>query len=184
MNNHFWPGRPTSNTVAFIFSAPGRMEEGSGRPVTGDTGSNMDQILQNLNQLDPLTFPSNDRYDYLITNSSHRVLYAKKDNGQTEDKIKYVTAPKNIERVLKEIGGCSIVILCGKRAQKLQKYIEGKKVIVTFHFGNKGLRNHYPNRHQEMIGLDSKGREAKRRQLCAELILSNLQSNRGASLAL
>ncbi len=173
MATHFWNGNK-GYSVAFIFSSPGRMEDNSGRPVTGDTGSNMDQILQRLNLLDPKTFPSCNRYDYLITNASPRVLYAQKDNGRTEDKIKNINDPKNIERVLSEIKDCSIVILCGKRAQKLQQEIMGKKIVICCHFGNKGLRNHYPNRHEEMKGLESVEREPKRRLLCAESIYKRL----------
>lgn len=173
MANYFWDGNK-GYSVAFVFSAPGRMENDSGRPVTGDTGSNMDHILQKLNLLDPVTFPSCDRYDYLITNASPRVLYAKKDNGRTEEKIRNIINPRNVERILSEINSCSIVVLCGKRAQKIQKYIKNKKIVACCHFGNKGLRNHFQNRHEEMQGLGSREREEKRRLLCAKSIHKSL----------
>lgn len=173
---HYWDGQK-GYCAAFVFSAPGRMEADSGRPVTGDTGSNMDQILQELKQLNPATFPSSNRYDYLITNSSPRVFYAKKDNGKTEDTIMNVTDQRNVLRVMKEIESCSIVILCGKRAQQLKNHIQGKTVVVACHFGNKGLRSHYPNRHPEMIGLESREREAKRKLLCAKSIHSELSTD-------
>lgn len=173
MASHFWKGNKDCS-VAFVFSAPGRMESNSGRPVTGDTGSNMDEILKELNHLDSKTFPSGNRYDYLITNSSPRVFYAKKDNGRTEDKVKNINDSKNIERILNEIMDCSIVILCGKRAQKIKPHIKGKKIVTCCHFGNKGLRNNYPNRHKEMKNLDSTERDRKRMLLCAESIHKSL----------
>ena len=174
MANYFWDGEK-GYSVGFVFSAPGRMENESGRPVSGETGSNMDHILQELNLLDPVTFPSCNRYDYLITNSSPRVLYAKQDHGRTEAKVSDITNPNNIERVLRDINSCSIVVLCGVRAKNIQKYIKDKKIILCCHFGNKGLRNHYPNSHEEMKGLDSSERERKRRQLCAKSIHQILQ---------
>lgn len=181
MASHFWDGQK-GYSVAFVFSAPGRMEAGSGRPVAGDTGSNMNQILQELNLLAPSIFPSNDRYDYLITNSSPQVLYAKKDNGRTEDEIKNITDSRNIARVLKEIEDCSIVLLSGKRAQKLQKHIKGKTVIVSCHFGNKGLRKCYPNSHEQMKGLGSTKRDVKRKQLCAAAIHADLTVTENAGV--
>lgn len=174
MATHYWEG-DSRNTVAFVFSTPGRFEGEQGRPVSGDTGANMDAILSELNVLCPDLFPELDRYYYRITNASRKVIHAAKDNGKTEDSNRNIIEKQNIKRVLKEINDCSVVILCGKKAQKLSEAIQGKVVVPSCHFGNKGLRNQYPNQCEEMQGLSSEERELKRRILCARKIAERLR---------
>lgn len=173
MATHYWEG-DTSNRVVFVFSTPGRIEAENGRPVSGTTGANMDAILAELNMLRPDLFPRRDRYYYRITNASRSVMYAAKNDGKTEANNRHITAAQNMHRVLKEIGDCPIVILCGKKAQLLQEVIAGKWVVSCCHFGSKGLRNHFPNHCQEMVGLSVQERERKRRSLCAARIAEDL----------
>ena len=64
---HFWRG---DIALAFMFSAPGDEERRQGRPVAGDTGTNLELALGHLHSALPMLFRSVHRYDYRITNDN------------------------------------------------------------------------------------------------------------------
>ena len=173
MGSHFWKNKDGCE-VAFVLSAPGQHEEKAARPAAGITGINLDQVLVELNIYDPSVFPSVDRYYYLITNASSKILYKGKD-GRTEDTAVEITRASNITRILHEIGDCPIVILCGAKAELLRPHIGKKIIISSCHPGNQGLRRTYLNSHPEIKGL-ARGaeRDQKRKQLCASNIYEKL----------
>jgi uracil-DNA glycosylase len=49
--------------VAFVFSAPGDEERRQGRPVAGDTGTNLELALVQLHSALPMLLSSVHRYD-------------------------------------------------------------------------------------------------------------------------
>lgn len=102
--------------TAFVFSCPGQEELKSGRLVNGQTGRNLDGVLEILNKKYPEIFHSADRYDYRITNSSDIVHY-KAHDGRSEPKIQEITDPQNLERLRRDIEGYSYVITFGRSAQ-------------------------------------------------------------------
>lgn len=174
MAAHCWPG-DESNRVAFVFSAPGRIEGENGRPVSGDTGTNMDDILRCLNGSRPDLFPCLCRYYYRITNASQQIIYAAQNQGRTEDDNRAILAESNVQRVLEDISGCTVVILCGDKAQKLKSFFSKKyAVVLSCHFGNKGLRRSYQNNREDLAELSAVERERRRRALCAARILEGL----------
>ena len=63
--NHGLP----SIKAGFILPAPGRLEEQSGRPASGNTGKNLDILIEILNSKYPKLFPDKSRYSYRITNA-------------------------------------------------------------------------------------------------------------------
>lgn len=107
-------GKPEIKT-AFIFACPGQEEEKSGKLVNGQTGKNLDAVLVFLNKKYPDIFPSTNRYDYRITNSSEYVHYAAYDH-RTEPTPKEIKEPENIARLKKDIEGYNYVITFGKSA--------------------------------------------------------------------
>ncbi len=111
------------NKIAFILSVSGKLEGEAELPAIGDTGKNMNAILEILNINNPVHFPSIDRYQYLITNASTKVIHSGKDNGKSEDLNSNITEHKNVNRILREVEKHTIVILCGEKAKLLAPYL-------------------------------------------------------------
>ena len=84
------PGKSIS-PVAFMFACPGQKEQKAGRVVSGMTGKNLNTLLSILmkskNEKIRALFPSEDRYDYLITNASDTVHYPALDNTSLPKRI-------------------------------------------------------------------------------------------------
>lgn len=180
MATHYNKGNET-NKIAFILSTPGKAEGVAGRPASGETGDNLNAILENLNKLEPSLFVSTDRYDYLITNASTKVMHSSKSNGRTENSNLNITASINVDRIQNEVNDCSIIILCGKKAELLSDYLHDKTLIRIPHLGNKGLRNKYKNSFPLLSGLKTAAdRDAARLRLCGESILEQLHNEKKA----
>ena len=166
------------NKVAFILSTPGKLEEEAEYPAAGDTGDNMNAILELLNKSDPNHFPNINRYRYLITNASTNVMHSAKGDKKTEEADSNITEPQNICRVRMEVGHCTIVILCGQKANLLAPHLKEKVLIRTSHLGNKGLRNKFKNKAPLLKGMSTgKERDAARLKLCAQEISDQLRSS-------
>lgn len=74
----------------------------------------------------------------------------------------------NVKRVLRELDGCNIVVLCGRRAQLLAEEIRKshKTVICAGHTSNRALSGKYKT--TEVTGLlNSLERRKKRAELWA-----------------
>jgi hypothetical protein len=166
-----------NNKVAFILSTPGKLEGEAECPAAGDTGDNINAILVLLNKSDPIHFPNIDRYQYLITNASTKVMHAANDNKKTEDADSNITEAKNINRVRMEVEHCTIVILCGQKANLLAPHLSEKALIRTPHLGNKGLRNKFKNDTPCLKGISTgKERDAVRLKFCAKEISDQLRT--------
>ena len=132
--------------TAFVLSVPGAKEVSAGKPVSGDTGKNLDAALQCLHSIDPANFPSTARYDYRITNAFSEPRAKSLGHGSSEAKPSEIRADKNVARVIEDLSGCELVILCGNKAQLLAMALKqcGKRVIKVPHPGNRGLNMAYP----------------------------------------
>ncbi len=108
--------------TAFIFSCPGQEELKSGKLVNGQTGKNLDMMLTFLNKKKPDLFPSVNRYDYRITNSSECVHYKAYDN-RTEPKTAEINEPDNLSRLADDISGYRCVITFGRCAALAAKAV-------------------------------------------------------------
>lgn len=166
-----------NNKVAFVLSTPGKLEGEAECPAAGDTGDNMNAILTFLNQSDPIHFPNIDRYQYLITNASTKVMHSTNDDKRTEDADSNITEAKNINRIRMEVENCTIVILCGQKANLLAPHLSEKVLIRTSHLGNKGLRNKFKNDAPCLKGIKTaKERDAARLKFCADEISEQLRT--------
>lgn len=166
------------NKVAFILSTPGKLEGEAECPAAGATGDNMNAILEFLNKSDSIHFPNIDRYRYLITNASTKVMHSVKDNKKTEDADSNVTEPENINRIRREVKNCTIVILCGEKAILLGPHLSEKFLIKTSHLGNKGLRNRFRNDTPCLKGIvTGKERDSARLEFCAKDISDQLRAS-------
>ena len=176
MPAHLCKGDP-NNKVAFILSTPGKFEGEAECPAAGDTGDNMNAILKLLNQSDPIQFPSVDRYQYLITNASTKVMYSRNGDKRTEDADCNINETKNVNRIRMEVENCTIIVLCGQKAGLLAPNLSDKILIRTSHLGNKGLRNKFKNDAPCLQGISTgKERDAARLRLCADGISEQLRT--------
>lgn len=176
---HYCHGLPGAR-VAFLFSAPGRLEEAKGAPVAGVTGANLNAALAWLREQEPALFPSADRYDYRVTNAFAEVLYEGK-HGRTEATRAEVLAPSNVQRVLEELKGVEAVVLCGGKACLIRPALEaaGLAVVEACHCGNRGLVGKYRTSHPELSALaSSKDRSRKRAELWGADVLAALRAPR------
>ena len=135
---HFEHGQ---HPIAFVFSAPGAKEKLSGRPVTGDTGTNLEEALEYLVQARPDVFLSRARYDYRITNAFSQPLATSLGDSRTEATRREILLPANVLRVQQELKGVQLVMLCGAKAGYLHDVLResGVEVIRCSHTSNRGL---------------------------------------------
>lgn len=127
--------------VAFVFSAPGEEELRQGRPVAGDTGTNLDSALSRLHAARPTVFRSSRRYDYRITNAWSEPLAVALGHRVSEARDTQVRDRGNVRRVLEELEGCDLVVLSGNKARLLGEAIGASRrtVFPVPHVGNRGL---------------------------------------------
>lgn len=114
------------SSVSFLFACPGQHEEKLGRVVAGNTGKNLNRLLESLshssNPKIKELFPSSDRYDYLITNASDIIHYPALDGRSLPAKKEYM-AEENIERLYAELKGVQYVIAFGTQAKDVSSAI-------------------------------------------------------------
>lgn len=136
------------DSIAFVFACPGQEELKNNKVVFGATGTNLDELLKKLKHFCLNKFPSTNRYDYLITNSSERVYYkGYKDKQRTTPYACDISKDDNIDRLYKELKNSSTIIIFGNDARKAiglvkKKYddFQTKKIIdAQYHLGQLGL---------------------------------------------
>ena len=118
------------NKVAFVFSCPGQSEEKAQKPVTGQTGKNLDALLVYLNKKNSTIFRDTDRYAYRITNAWDKVEFESR-TGRTEARTKEIVDAKNVSRVKRELDGMDVVIFFGKKAQRIERLIDFSGIVLT-----------------------------------------------------
>ncbi len=115
--------------VAFMFACPGQKEQEAGRVVAGATGKNLNTLLSILaeseNEKVRALFPSTDRYDYLITNSSDTVHYPALDKTSLPSKSEY-SDDANLNRLYRELDHVKYVIAFGAQAKDVSRLVEYK----------------------------------------------------------
>jgi hypothetical protein len=131
--------------VAFVFSAPGDEERRQGRPVAGDTGTNLELALGHLHSALPMLFRSVHRYDYRITNAWPDPIAVALGHRASEGSDAQIRDPDNVQRVLQELEGCNLVVLSGNKARLLAEAMgaSGRQYVEVPHVGNKGLNGKY-----------------------------------------
>ena len=107
-SKHFNKGSLTE--IALVFSCPGQCEKV--RPVSGQTGTNLDFVLKCLVKKEFIESDFDCRYDFRITNASMEPHWKKNGNGRAEDIKKNLIDPKNICRLYQEIKDIEGYIIC------------------------------------------------------------------------
>lgn len=172
---HFHRGR---HPIAFVFSAPGAREKDSGKPVIGDTGTNLEEALRYLAQARPDVFPSCRRYEYTITNAFARPLARSLGDRRTEATREEILSPENVLRIRQELKGIPLVVLCGAKAAYLKDVLResGSRVILCSHTGNRGLVAKHNAASKG--GATPEARRALRVRAWAECLLAQLAAKR------
>jgi len=139
---HYWQGQLP---VAFVFSVPGSHEKSASRPVAGATGENLSFALEHLHSEFTVVFSSTDRYAYRITNAYSKPIAKSLGDTSSQASNSQVQARENITRVLRDLDGCNLVILCGIKAQLLAESIRhsGRIVVSSWHTSNQALSNKF-----------------------------------------
>lgn len=147
--------------VAFVLSVPGTEEAHQGKPVAGDTGENLDMALVLLHKKLPTVFCSKNRYDYRITNAYNQPIAVGLGHTSSEATRAQIQCPQNVSRFIRDIEGCTVVVLCGVKAQLLLDPVikSGNTVITVPHIGNKGLNGTF-----KLTGIDSAAPPTVRRK--------------------
>lgn len=132
--------------VAFVFSAPGAAESKWRRPVASFTGVNLSAALEHLYTARPDLFPSRDRYDYRITNVHRAPLAKALGDRVTEAADGKIVEAQNVKRVVEELEGVQLVVLCGLKAELLGPSLATAKIayVQCSHTGNRSLNLTYP----------------------------------------
>jgi len=139
------------NRVAFVFSVPGRHERDAKKPLSGRAGRNLDVALKRLNDHAPDDFHSIDRYRYRITNSFDEPIFREISNGKSEPSSAQVLSHRNVRRIIGELENMEVVILAGKKSQRLSEEkafmrwaeTSGVSVILHWHTGDQALVSKY-----------------------------------------
>jgi hypothetical protein len=128
-------------SIAFVFSVPGKHEKFAGLPIAGVTGENLSIALEYLHSALPAVFASKDRYAYRITNAYNKPIAKSLGNSSSQATSSGIKNQKNIDRVLHELNGCWLVILCGTKAHLLEKFIHhsGQTTLRAWHTSNQAL---------------------------------------------
>lgn len=147
--------------VAFVFSVPGSFEQDAAAPTSGVTGEHLSLVLQGLNCAFPEIFPSLHRYDYRITNAFPTPLAKKLGHSRTEARNAEVTMHSNQSRILHELSGVRLVILCGAKARLLEPVLGGRALVMTGHLSQAGLNTRWPTR---VLGVNARSRSSEERK--------------------
>ena len=147
-----------NSKICFIFSCPGREELIQNKVCSGETGENLDELLKILGSKNGLLFPSSNRYDYDILNASNKVHFYALDKKTEANKSEINDDFQRISGYIEKNKNLLYIILFGKKAQILQKFIElcitSKKpkihIISAPHLGYQSLNQ---------IGIDIENKE-------------------------
>lgn len=148
--------------IIFVFSCPGKYEEKSKEPASGQTGKNLNMLLEILDK-ELIGVTSFKRNDINITNSTTNVEFKARTN-RTEATINEVLEEKNLNRLYNEIKNIKKLIICaGKNANlAVDKILEKKSDIIADkvcieHIGMQSINS--------KIKKDIKGTEIRRGEI-------------------
>jgi hypothetical protein len=133
--------------VCFIFSCPGREELLQNKVCSGETGENLNELLEILHGRKPEVFHSTNRYEYDILNASNKVHFYALDEKTEADKVEIDDCFGRISNYILENYALSYIILFGKKAKRLKGNIKesldeaGRKngIVEACHLGYQSL---------------------------------------------
>lgn len=174
-----------NSNLCIILSCPGEEEFINQKVCFGDTGKNLDIMLENLLKLNINIkgLDSNEklRYKFSIINASNEVHFREYNGAEAADKD--ITTDENLTRIkneLMDLKNIQYFILSGDKAGLLYDTIKDScpeaKISQICHIGNVGIRNTYKNKStilkngKSLAKLDESSRDKERLNLIAEQI--------------
>ena len=147
---HYQRGK--RNWGAVVLLCPGQEEEKKNAPAQGETGKNLDYLLNIMRN--KYNFKCHGRDDLTITNASSEVLY--EAVGGTGRSVPYKTdvlSLENLDRLADELSQTThVIICCSNLAQKAVDQVQqcgklrcGIRIANLPHLGNKALNRKYPD---------------------------------------
>lgn len=178
----------TESNLCVFLSCPGEKEFVEQKVCVGQTGANLDTVLQAiLKEIKDVTKSSQNtlpiRYQFSIINASHNVHFREYNSAEPSDEE--ILKDNNIERVKNNVNNLKLkyCIVCGDKAELLfnNLKISDVKIASICHLGNVGLRNTYRCNYSldgiKTIGdLKESKRDEKRLELVAEKIIESFNS--------
>lgn len=179
-----------NSNICFVLSCPGEKELLEGRVCCGDTGTNLEKLINELLKYEciPITEGGNNssnggghRYNFNIINACDQV-YFRGYKGESEPPDDKVKSSDNIKRIEQEISNSNIeyFVLCGEKAELLQTELvriqKGAKFSTVCHLGDVGIRNTYRISKTKTVArkmladVPEKDRDNERIKLIAETI--------------
>ena len=153
----------TDSNLCIILSCPGEEELMHDKVCFGETGNNLDFVLNILTNGNNLIKGGTNsacnggkiRYNFSIFNASNKVYFREYNEAEASDKeILSAENKKRLEEELKQIQQIDYFILCGEKAKLLYPLISSKyqsaKISPVCHLGNVGIRNEYKNQKTQL----------------------------------
>lgn len=186
-----------TDKITFVFSCPGKKEEKVKKPVAGQTGENLEKLLNELEEeflkkiLDENTFvkwkefnEKDKRYFFKITNTTKIPLYYARDK-KTEEKNKEKIG-ENLKRLALELENTKWIICFGKNAEyaieekllKENRLNKNVKILKALHLTMKNLNFQILKdiRGNELI-KGKKGNTDKRIQVVAQKLIEDYKKS-------
>lgn len=119
--------RGSSNSVAFVFSCPGRHEKRNAKPAAGVTGANLEKLLQKIGNR--LKREDIKRGVITIANSWDQVEFDQL-TGRSEASDEEVCSELNIKRLALEIGFVGeFIVFCGAKARLASDVLDARRLL-------------------------------------------------------
>jgi len=131
----------SKESIAFVFSCPGKNEEEAGYPAAKATGTNLNSLLLKLST--KLNRNDLSRTEITIANAWGKVEY-EESTGRSEATDSEIIGKDNILRLNEELKNISdFIICCGDKAELAVSKctLKTTKIIVIKHLGNKALNS-------------------------------------------
>jgi uracil-DNA glycosylase len=173
-----------NNKIAFVFSCPGQEELNSEKLVFGQTGRNLESLLEELKRRDFIKEDFKDRYDFTITNSYNKVHYKgylDKNDKRTEPLLSEVRTSENIERLTTELKEAEIIICFGKRpkiALEICKNNLKARVLYSRHLGLQSLNQINEDINGNKLTKGKEGNTDKRIQVVAQELIDQYNQSK------
>ncbi len=165
----------TDCEIAFVLACPGKNELNTGKLVAGQTGENLEKLINILNIERPSLFKYSNRYDYCITNASQRVYYKGYFNNKTTPYLRCdVYTQENISRLKNELSGKRIITFGEGANSALRKTGLAYKPI-KYHLGYQGINHISKDINNKEITKGDSDATIKRLRVIANDILAYLK---------
>ena len=181
ITQNYYYNKGIKNDIAFVFSVPGKLELYNNRPVVGETGVLLEDLMFLLKDEIFKDIDKNkrtNRYDYRITNSFNQPTFKAKDN-RTEASKTEIEEKNNIERLRNElIDITNYIFVFGDKAKIAIENLKGLKAKLIFvrHLGLMSVNQIKKDIDNNELIPNEKGNTFKRLKVIAKNIKEQIKN--------